>query len=136
MVNEQDPTLARLKRAATAAGASRRSPLRRWLEENRSEFGRMLAEAGRRPNWAAMAKVLADRGLTGSDGQPPTAKLVSLVWWKVSKGQDAPRAPHEREGGRAPLPVQTAAPAPPSAPVAEQPRRTFRPAGGDKDWTT
>src|SRR4051812_30332987 len=91
MKKDKRSTLDRVRQAAMEAGASRRSPLRRWMEDNRESFAKTLAEAGSRPNWTAIARVLAEDGLKDADGNPPTAKTATQTWWKVNSAPASSR---------------------------------------------
>ena len=57
------------------------------------------------PNWAALAKRLADRGVTDGKGQPPKASVVRVTWWKVKKAKAMGKPP---QGAPMPAPLPPA----------------------------
>src|SRR5690242_10743240 len=99
--------------AANVAGA--RSPLRKWLYENRTEIARMLA-SGSGARWQALAKTAAANGVTDEKGNAPSRDAVRRAWQAVERTmmkQPAPSVP------AASLPVVQTQPIPKPSPALQ-----------------
>ena len=119
--------------AARALAA--RSPLYRWLFENRDEIAAVLA-AQPRPGWQALAATAADAGVRTADGEAPSRHLTRKTWKLVERamtkpGQHKPQpaptpsvaAVYHPVVGRQPVPRPL--PVPPVEPDASLPKRRF-----------
>lgn len=70
---------------AVVAGLPRlagRSPLFRWMFENREEFAAVI---GSPPDWSNLAVGFARTKLLDRNGKPPTAETARITWWKVRR---------------------------------------------------
>jgi hypothetical protein len=75
-------------REVLVGGKPRQSPLYRWLRRHHDELGALLDAAaadGRPPDWAALAGILAEAGLTDGSGNPPTSANTRRTWWRVKR---------------------------------------------------
>jgi hypothetical protein len=67
--------------AANVAGV--RSPLRKWLYENRDAIAPMMAVP--RPRWQALARTAADNGVTDENGNAPSRDAVRKAWQAIER---------------------------------------------------
>jgi hypothetical protein len=110
-----------------------RSPLYRWLFENRDEIAAVLA-AQPRPGWQALAATAADAGVRTADGEAPSRHLTRKTWKLVERamtkpGQHKPAPTPSVPSVHPPVverqPVPRPLPVPPVAPGASPPKRRF-----------
>ena len=66
--------------------------LYRWLRQNHDEFADIIAQTGRRPDWAAITKALHEEKLRDAAGGVPTAERVRITWFKVRQDVAKDRA--------------------------------------------
>lgn len=87
-----------------------------WMAKNRADFEKALT-AIKPPNWARVATVLAEEGLTDATGNPPSSKSAYQTWWKVRRDLDLQKRvpPAPQAVAPPPLPRVTAVPAPEAA---------------------
>jgi len=117
--------------AARALAA--RSPLYRWLFENRDEIAAVLA-AQARPGWQALAATAADAGVRTADGEAPSRHLARKTWKLVERAMTKPGQPQPAPTLPVPAvhspvverqPVPRPLPVPPVEPGASPPKRRF-----------
>jgi hypothetical protein len=127
--------------AANVAGA--RSPLRKWLFENRDEIAAVLA-AQARPGWQALAATAAQNGVRDKNGNSPSAGAVRWAWRAIERSMNRkepnrlpqiPANPSHQLPVVETQPVQNAPPAIPEATFTMQsrPRNVFKVATFKKD---
>lgn len=73
-----DDILAAIERADPTRA---RSPLRLWMRDNHDAFAARLKL--KRPDWAGLARVFAERNLMDGKGQPPQAETARKTWQRV-----------------------------------------------------
>lgn len=109
-----------------------RSPLARWMFENHDEFAARLSAW--RTDWAVLAQVFVEAGLTDADGKPPNAVIARKTWQRVRRMIRHQRIQHQAPPGEPsetrhptsqppPPPSQTGAVAPRVDPQELPPRR-------------
>jgi hypothetical protein len=120
-----------------------RSPLYRWLFENRDEITAVLA-AQVRPGWQALAATAAEAGVRTAGGHAPSRHLTRKTWMLVERamtksGQPRP-APTPAVAAVLPAiierqPIPGRSPVLPVDPGASPPKRRFeiKPATFKKD---
>jgi hypothetical protein len=109
--------------SARARPGGRRSPLFRWMVRNFDQMQAELADGS--PNWAGIAAILGDAGITDRDGNRPTTGTVEQTWRRLRKavadGRVKPRQTHPPAAGieRPIQPMEPALPPDSSAPDDE-----------------
>ena len=127
--------------AARALAA--RSPLYRWLFENRDEIAAVLANEVRH-RWQALAATAAEAGVRTAAGAAPSRHLARKTWKLVERamaksGRQQPAPPPPVPAVHHPVaerqPVLRPSPVPPVDPGASPPKRWFdiKPATFKKD---
>lgn len=99
--------LAAMKTASRGPGI--KSPVYAWLASHHDALTAAFAKQA--PSWKALAKYLADGGITNANGVAPTPTTVRSSWLRVEA--DIAR----KRGRRIRLPQPDASSSPPPAPV-------------------
>lgn len=72
------------------SGPSRRSELHRWLRQHYNELAPVLNIPA--PQWNKAAALVTERGVTGSNGKPPSAKSLRQMWLRLVRDVENERA--------------------------------------------
>jgi hypothetical protein len=110
-----------LERIAEAArgSTSRRSPLYKWLRENRHGFAELLDEVGQ-PDWQSLADEFTEMGFRSQAGEPLKKLTVRHTWWRVRR--DVARTEAKKAGVQVRAePLEKVPPSPAAASPAEDP---------------